>query len=88
MWLSAMCAFAIIGCTWAFAAGRYGGPDEPAHIIRAAAVAQGDLLGNRSPDSSRAIGRSPVAGPTRVGRSFVLPTRRDDSRVVRGDHSR
>jgi Predicted membrane protein (DUF2142) len=45
LWPSAATAFAIIGCTWAFSIARYGGPDEPAHIIRAAAVAQGDLLG-------------------------------------------
>ena len=43
--LSATTAFVIIGCTWAFAIARYGGPDEPAHIVRAAAVAHGDLLG-------------------------------------------
>ena len=43
--LSATAAFVIIGCTWAFATARYGGPDEPAHVIRAAAVAQGDLIG-------------------------------------------
>lgn len=45
LWPSAATAFAIIGCTWAFSIARYGGPDEPAHVIRAAAVAQGDLLG-------------------------------------------
>ena len=45
VWLSALTAFAIIGCTWAFAIARYGGPDEPAHIIRSAAVAHGDLVG-------------------------------------------
>src|SRR3954465_464050 len=45
-WLAATCAFAIIGCTWAMATARYGGPDEPAHIIRAAAVSHGDLLGD------------------------------------------
>jgi Predicted membrane protein (DUF2142) len=45
VWLSATTAFAIIGCTWAFAIARYGGPDEPAHVIRAAATAHGDLLG-------------------------------------------
>ena len=45
VWLSATAGFAIVGCTWAFAVARYGGPDEPAHVIRAAAVAQGDLLG-------------------------------------------
>ena len=45
MWLSATTAFAIIGCTWAFSIARYGGPDEPAHVIRAAAAAQGDVRG-------------------------------------------
>ncbi len=45
VWLSATTAFAIIGCTWAFSIARYGGPDEPAHLIRSAAVAQGDILG-------------------------------------------
>ncbi|MEP7114233.1 MAG: DUF2142 domain-containing protein [Ilumatobacteraceae bacterium] len=45
VWISAATAFAIVGCTWAFSIARYGGPDEPAHVIRAAAVAQGDLLG-------------------------------------------
>jgi Predicted membrane protein (DUF2142) len=49
-WLSATTAVAIVGCTWAFATARYGGPDEPAHVLRAAAVAHGDLLGRQSPD--------------------------------------
>jgi predicted membrane protein DUF2142 len=45
VWLSATTAFAIIGCTWALSIARYGGPDEPAHIIRAAGAAHGDLVG-------------------------------------------
>lgn len=49
VWLSATAAFVIIGCTWAIATARYGGPDEPAHIIRAAAVADGDLVGKPVP---------------------------------------
>jgi predicted membrane protein DUF2142 len=43
--LSATTAFAIIGCTWAFSIARYGGPDEPAHVVRAAAAAHGDVVG-------------------------------------------
>lgn len=35
---------------WSVATARYGGPDEPAHVLRSAAVASGDILG------------SPVAG--------------------------
>ena len=45
VWLSATTAFAIIGCTWALSVARYGGPDEPAHVIRAAGAAHGDLVG-------------------------------------------
>ena len=45
LWLSATAAFAIIGCSWALSIARYGGPDEPAHIIRAAGAAHGDLVG-------------------------------------------
>jgi hypothetical protein len=45
VWLSATAASAIIGCSWAMAIARYGGPDEPAHVIRAAAAAHGDLRG-------------------------------------------
>ncbi len=29
--------------TWSLATGRYGGPDEPAHVVRAAAVGGGEL---------------------------------------------
>jgi hypothetical protein len=45
VWLSATTAFAIIGATWALSIARYGGPDEPAHVIRAAGAAHGDLVG-------------------------------------------
>ncbi|MEO6126318.1 MAG: DUF2142 domain-containing protein [Ilumatobacteraceae bacterium] len=31
---------------WSLATARYGGPDEPAHVLRAAAVARGDILGD------------------------------------------
>jgi Predicted membrane protein (DUF2142) len=61
-WLSATAAFAIIGCTWAFSIARYGGPDEPAHVIRAAAVAEGDLKGK------------PVAGLEPGYRQVVVST--------------
>ena len=45
VWLPATTAFAIIGCTWALSIARYGGPDEPAHVTRAAGAAHGDLVG-------------------------------------------
>jgi hypothetical protein len=32
--------------TWSLGVGRYGGPDEPAHVIRSFAAAHGDLTGD------------------------------------------
>jgi hypothetical protein len=32
--------------SWALAIGRYGGPDEPAHVLRSFAAAHGDVLGD------------------------------------------
>ena len=46
--LSAITLMALI-CTWSIAIGRYGGPDEPAHVLRAAAVANGQLYGDTAP---------------------------------------
>jgi hypothetical protein len=39
-------ALTIIISSFGIVTGRYGGPDEPAHVIRAAAVAQGDFTGS------------------------------------------
>ncbi|MFN6121194.1 MAG: DUF2142 domain-containing protein [Actinomycetes bacterium] len=44
----ALLVAAVLTC-WAAATGRYGGPDEPAHVVRAHAVAHGDLLGDPVP---------------------------------------
>lgn len=35
--------------SWSLAIARYGGPDEPAHVLRAASVANGELFGSRVP---------------------------------------
>ncbi len=35
----------VLVMSWAMGVGRYGGPDEPAHVLRAAAVARGDVFG-------------------------------------------
>ncbi len=47
--------------TWSMATARYGGPDEPAHVLRAAAAADGDLIG--SPVSALAPGYRSVVVP-------------------------
>ena len=43
-----LCLFIVL-CSWSLLTGRYGGPDEPSHVIRAAAVAGGDLTGRSAP---------------------------------------
>jgi hypothetical protein len=43
-------AWLAVGITWAASIGRYGGPDEPAHVLRAYAVAHGDVDGDRVSD--------------------------------------
>src|SRR5688572_12925363 len=48
--LAVAAAIGFLVATWALATARYGGPDEPAHVIRAVAVADGDLLGDTSDD--------------------------------------
>ena len=51
-------AWLAVGVTWVGGIGRYGGPDEPAHVLRAYAVAHGDVLGVRTaglPSGYRAV---------------------------------
>lgn len=48
--------------TWALGIGRYGGPDEPAHITRAAAVADGQVRG--APATGMAGGFRVVSVPS------------------------
>jgi Predicted membrane protein (DUF2142) len=65
--LSATAAFVILGCTWAFAIARYGGPDEPAHVLRAAAVAHADLLGQPSDSLESGYRQVTVPAPLASG---------------------
>lgn len=46
--LGALILLAIL-CTWSLGTARYGGPDEPAHVLRAAAVADGQIYGELAP---------------------------------------
>lgn len=39
----------LIAVSWSLSIGRYGGPDEPAHVVRAAAVGRGELGGDTVP---------------------------------------
>ncbi|HSB85328.1 MAG TPA: DUF2142 domain-containing protein, partial [Ilumatobacteraceae bacterium] len=60
-------AVMILGCTWAIAVARYGGPDEPAHVIRAAAAAHGDLLGKPVEGFEPGYRQVTVAAPLATG---------------------
>ena len=44
-WATAAVLILGVLTTWSLATARYGGPDEPGHVLRAAAVARGELLG-------------------------------------------
>ena len=44
-WALAGVLFLGLLATWALAIARYGGPDEPGHVLRAAAAAHGDVRG-------------------------------------------
>lgn len=43
----------VLSGTWAVATPLFGAPDEPAHVIRAAAVARGQILGKSAPGRGR-----------------------------------
>lgn len=45
VWMLAFVAFAVVSCTWAFTSPTGASPDEPAHIMKAASVVRGQLVG-------------------------------------------
>ncbi len=48
-WWASFAIFAALGFAWIFATPIYAAPDEPAHIVRAASVGRGELLGRKPP---------------------------------------
>ncbi|MFA5884527.1 MAG: DUF2142 domain-containing protein [Acidimicrobiia bacterium] len=49
VWLGAFACFLVLGATWAFASPLLSVPDEPAHLVKAAALARGELTGRKIP---------------------------------------
>jgi Predicted membrane protein (DUF2142) len=49
VWWTYFFAFAVLAGAWAFAAPLFSGPDEGAHVERAAAVVRGDVIGQPRP---------------------------------------
>jgi hypothetical protein len=58
-WLAAFCAIFSAGAVWSFASPLGSGPDEPAHLDRAASLVRGQLLG------------TPLAHPTNFQKGTV-----------------
>lgn len=84
-WLTFTAAVVIIGWTWAVGVARYGGPDEPAHVIRAAAVGHGDLRGEVATGYEPGYRKVRVAAPLTTGDPACFrhsPTTTADCAVV------
>ncbi len=48
-WWASFALFGVIGFAWVIATPIFAAPDEPAHVIRAASVGRGELLGTKPP---------------------------------------
>lgn len=48
-WWASFALFAVIGLAWVVATPIFAAPDEPAHVVRAASVGRGELLGKKPP---------------------------------------
>jgi hypothetical protein len=48
-WWASFALFATLGLAWVIATPIFAAPDEPAHVIRAASVGRGELLGKKPP---------------------------------------
>jgi hypothetical protein len=49
LWWSAVVIFCVLGGCWSIATPLFASPDEPSHVIRAASVVRGEILGNDPP---------------------------------------
>ena len=49
VWLGAFACFFVLGASWAFASPLLSVPDEPAHLVKAAALVRGELTGRKIP---------------------------------------
>ena len=89
-WLTALVAFvglSLLSTAWAVATPLSASPDEPAHIIKAAAVVRGQLIGE--PTSRQ--GFTTVTIPSAVGNAWAWtcpayhPQTTADCQVITGD---
>jgi hypothetical protein len=79
VWLGAFACFFVLGATWAFASPLLSVPDEPAHLVKSAAVARGQLTGDKMPIADEGPGSIFRGGFTvvvDVPRSYTWQTSR------------
>jgi hypothetical protein len=55
LWWSVALVFCVLGGCWSVATPLFASPDEPAHVVRAASVVRGEILGSDPPKHSRAL---------------------------------
>lgn len=65
VWAAWFLGLWLVAATWSLAVGRYGGPDEPAHVVRAYAVAHGEVRG--TPTDDLASGYRVMTVPAQLG---------------------
>jgi hypothetical protein len=49
LWWSAVVIFCVLGACWSIATPLFASPDEPSHVVRAASVVRGQILGSDLP---------------------------------------
>ncbi len=52
-WWTSFAIFAILGLAWVLATPLFAAPDEPAHVVRAASVGRGELIGRTVPKAQQ-----------------------------------
>jgi hypothetical protein len=52
VWWSAFAVFVVLGTCWSIATPLFASPDEPAHVVRAASLVRGQILGSDPPKGS------------------------------------
>lgn len=70
-WLVSFVAFWLVGLSWALATPPSGGPDEPAHVFRAASVVRGEIVPARTDVDRGAL--SIVHVPASIAAAMVRP---------------
>ncbi len=77
-WWTSFAIFATLGLAWVIATPLFAAPDEPAHVVRAASVGRGELLGRDVPKAQQ-------VAP--FGNAAVIVTAPGSTRTERTSHA-